>query len=74
MGVLLLDTSVASFLLPHREPRPEFTLYEPQLSGNTLALSFQSVGELWKLAEKNTWSKLRRHALDAFIRRFLIMP
>ncbi len=37
-------------------------------------MSFQSVGELWKLAEKNTWGEKRRRALDGFIRRFLIIP
>ena len=74
MALVLLDTSVASLLLPHRRPRPERSLYEPHLKGNTLALSFQSVAELWKLAEKNNWSTRRREALEAFIRRFLLIP
>jgi len=59
MAVVLLDTSVASLLLPHKIPRPEHSLYEPDLRGQTLALSFQSVAELWKLAEKNKWSAAR---------------
>ena len=74
MALVLLDTSVASLLLPHRRPRPERSLYEPHLKGNTLALSFQSVAELWKLAEKNNWSTKRREALEAFIQRFLVIP
>lgn len=74
MAVVLLDTSVASLLLPHRRPRPERSLYEPHLTGQILALSFQSVAELWKLAEKNEWSNARRDGLDAFVRRFLVIP
>ncbi len=74
MAVVLLDTLVASLFLPDRRPRPERSLYEPHLKGNTLALSFQSVAELWKLAEKNNWSTKRRDALEAFIRRFLVIP
>ena len=42
--------------------------------GNTLALSFQSVAELWKLAAKRQWAERRRAELDAFIRRFVIIP
>ena len=74
MAIVLLDTSVASLLLPHRRPRPERSLYEPHLRGQTLALSFQSVAELWKWAEKNNWSNKRREALEAFIQRFLVVP
>ncbi|HEX9835596.1 MAG TPA: PIN domain-containing protein [Alphaproteobacteria bacterium] len=74
MAVVLLDTSVASMFLPERRVRAERSLYEPHLSGNTLALCFQSAAELWKLAEKNGWSQRRCDALDAFIRRFLVIP
>ena len=74
MAVVLLDTSVASLFLPHRRLRPERSLYEPHLTGHTLALSFQSVAEIWKLAEKNSWSEARRIGLDAFVRRFLVIP
>jgi tRNA(fMet)-specific endonuclease VapC len=74
MAVILLDTSVASLLLPHRAPRPELALYGPHLIGNTLTLSFQSVGEIWKLAEKHQWGPRRRADLDAFLRRFVVIP
>ena len=57
MEAVLLDTTVASFFLPQKAPRPERSLYEPHVRGHTPALSFQSVGELWKLAEKNAWPK-----------------
>ena len=74
MAVVLLDTSVASLFLPHRRTRPERSLYEARLTSETLALAFQSVAELWKLAEKNDRSGARQEALGAFIRRFLVIP
>jgi tRNA(fMet)-specific endonuclease VapC len=73
MPTVLLDTSVASLLLPHRSRRPERALYEPHLTGNTLALSFQSA-ELCKLAEKRQWAERRRAELDAFLRWFVVIP
>ena len=42
--------------------------------GNTLALSFQSVAEIWKLAEKRGWGRGRRAELEAFLRRFVVIP
>lgn len=74
MAVVLLDTSVASLLLPQRRARPERALYDADLRGQTLALSFQSVAELWKLAEKNSWSEPRKSRLEAFVQRFLVIP
>ena len=72
--VVLLDTTVASLLHPRREPSAGRALYEPHMQGKTLALSFQSVAELWAWAERNRWSARNRAALDAFVRRFLVIP
>jgi tRNA(fMet)-specific endonuclease VapC len=74
MAIVLLDTSVGSLLLPQRTARPERALYEPYMLGNTLALSFQSAAELWKLAEKRRWADRRRAELEAFVRKFLVIP
>jgi tRNA(fMet)-specific endonuclease VapC len=74
MALLLLDTSVASLFLPHRTRGPVRALYEPYLIGNTLALNFQSVTEIWKLAESRNWGQRRRGELDAFLRRFVVIP
>jgi tRNA(fMet)-specific endonuclease VapC len=74
MAIILLDTSVASLFLPHRIPRPERALYEPHIIGNTLALCFQSVAEIWKLAERRDWERARRDDLEAFLRRFVVIP
>ena len=39
-----------------------------------LALSFQSVAELWHWAETRGWGEQARNDLDVFLRRFLIIP
>ena len=74
MGVVLLDTSVASLLHPKRRGSVLREKYDPHMRGQTLALSFQSVAELWGWAEANRWGEKGRQGLDAFIRRFLVIP
>jgi tRNA(fMet)-specific endonuclease VapC len=37
-------------------------------------LSFQSIAEIWRLAEGRAWSAPRRTQLDLFLRRFLVIP
>jgi len=44
------------------------------MQNQILALSFQSVAELWSWAEENNWGTSRREGLERFIRRFLIIP
>ena len=44
------------------------------MQGQVLALSFQSVGELWAWAEDNNWGTKLRADLEAFLRRFLVIP
>jgi tRNA(fMet)-specific endonuclease VapC len=44
------------------------------MKGQILALSFQSVAELWAWAEKNNWGEKPRQGLEAFLRRFLVIP
>ncbi len=44
------------------------------MQGQVLALSFQSVGELWAWAEENNWGDKQRAGLEAFLRRFLVIP
>jgi tRNA(fMet)-specific endonuclease VapC len=74
MALVLLDTSVVSLFLPHRSKGPVRALYEPHLRGHTPALSFQSIGEVWKLPLRNRWSQQRCQELDAFFRRFIMIP
>jgi tRNA(fMet)-specific endonuclease VapC len=74
MAIVVLDTSVASMLLPDRARRPELARYIPRIIGNTPAVSFQSIAELWKLAETRRWGPRRRNVLDRFLRDFVVIP
>ncbi len=74
MGVVLLDTTVASLLHPKRKGSALRKLYEPHMRGQVLALSFQSVAELWAWAEERNWGHAARRRLEGFLRRFLIIP
>jgi tRNA(fMet)-specific endonuclease VapC len=51
MSVVLLDTTVASLLHPKKKGSYLRDKYEIYMLGQTLALSFQSVAELWHWAE-----------------------
>jgi tRNA(fMet)-specific endonuclease VapC len=74
MSVVLLDTTVASLLHPKKKGSDLREKYEHHMRGQTLALSFQSVAELWGWAEANNWGEQARTGLDAFVRRFLVIP
>jgi len=74
VAIVLLDTTVASLLHPKRRNSKLRALYEPDLVGQTLALSFQSVAELWAWAEERNWGARERRRLSAFLSRFLIIP
>lgn len=74
MSVVLLDTTVASFLHPRKKDHVLRAKYEPHMKGHTLALSFQSVAELWHWAEHRKWGETAQTGLDAFVRRFLVIP
>lgn len=47
MSTVLLDTNIASLLHPKKKAAALRRRYEPHMRGQTLALSFQSVAELW---------------------------
>lgn len=74
MNAVLLDTTVASLLHPRKRASPLRACYEPHMRGKTLALSFQTVAELWQWAEIRQWGQTARQQLDSFLRRFLIIP
>lgn len=64
MSVVLIDTTVASFMFTGR---PELALYANDLVGHTTALSFQTVAEMQLGAELRGWGKKRRLALGTFL-------
>ncbi|HXU36323.1 MAG TPA: PIN domain-containing protein [Blastocatellia bacterium] len=74
MSTVLLDTTVASLLHPGKKQDPLRMQYETHMKGKILAISFQTVAELWSWAEENNWGSKRREGLERFIQRFLIIP
>ena len=74
MGTVLLDTTVASLLHPKKKGDALRLWYQSRMQGQVLALSFQSVAELWAWAEENNWGAKQREGLNAFLERFLIIP
>jgi predicted nucleic acid-binding protein len=72
--VVLLDTTVLTFLHPRKRDSSERKLYEPHMKGKTLALSFQTIAEQWDWAENNNWGEASRKELDAFLKKFLVIP
>jgi len=74
MDAILLDTTVASLLHPRRKGHPLRTRYETHMAGNVLALSFQSVAELWSWAEERDWGERQKAGMEDFLRKFLVIP
>lgn len=74
MATVLLDTTVASLLHPRRSGSTLRARYEPDMRGVTLAISFQTVAELWPWAEENQWGPKLRAGLEAFIAQFALVP
>ena len=74
MSTVLLDTTVASLLHPKKKQDALRAQYEPHMQGQILALSFQTVAELWSWAEENNWGARHREGLERFIQRFLVIP
>ena len=71
MDSLVLDTDVCSFL---RKPGPLAELYRTDLIGHRLCVSFQTVAELYQLAEFRNWQETRRRALEEWLRNFVALP
>ena len=74
MSVVLLDTTVVSLLHPKKRRSEILARYAVHMEKQTLALSFQSVAELWNWAEAREWGDEARNGLDRFIKRFLVIP
>lgn len=74
MSVVLLDNTVVGLLHPKKRGSKFLDRYSAHMEKRTLALSFQSVAELWNRAETRGWGDEARNGLDHFIRRFLVIP
>jgi predicted nucleic acid-binding protein len=44
------------------------------MQGATLAISFQTVAELWSWAEESQWGPKLRAGLEAFMAQFVLVP
>ena len=74
MSAVLLDTTVVSLLHPKKRRSEILARYAVHMEKQTLALSFQSVAELWNWAEAWEWGDEARNGLDRFIKCFLVIP
>ena len=74
MSTVLLDTTVASLLHPKKKNHVLRAKYERHMKGQILAISFQSVAELWSWAEENNWGTTQRAGLETFLQEFLVIP
>ena len=73
MGTLLLDTSVASLLHPKRRKGDLFLQYAELLQGHVLAVSFQTVAELWSWPLANQWGTRQIKAFPQFVAQFVVL-
>jgi len=70
MSTVLVDTDVFSFLFKgHSLGR----LYEADLDGKTVALSFMTVAELDRWAIQSNWGATRKSWLDLYVELFAIL-
>ncbi|HEY6232566.1 MAG TPA: PIN domain-containing protein [Pyrinomonadaceae bacterium] len=74
MSTVLLDTTVASLLHPRKKNDALRAQYETHMESQILAISFQSVAELWSWAEENNWGISLRAGLETFLSKFLVIP
>ncbi len=70
-AVLVVDTDVVSFLF---KADTRAAAYRPRLEGNTLAVSFMTVAELYQWAFVRDWGERRLRWLEEELRRFAILP
>ena len=71
MSTRILDTNIVSYLMRGGECA---RAYQPHVQDHLLAISFNTVGELYFGAETANWGKSRRNVLEATLRNFVIIP
>jgi predicted nucleic acid-binding protein len=70
-SAVVVDTDVVSFLFKNH---PVATLYEPDLAGKTLLISFMSLAELDRWTIQSKWGEARRGWLRSYLDRFAVLP
>jgi len=71
MAFVLLDTDVLSYL-SRGDTRAQ--RYQRFLVGKTACISWQTVAEAYKWAEKRDWSETRRKWLETYLGEYLVLP
>jgi len=71
MSAVVVDTDVVSFLF---KDHPIAELYDAELLGHTLVLSFMTVAELDRWAIQSKWGEARRNWLSRYLEPFAILP
>lgn len=71
MTALLLDTNIVSYLIKNH---PLAEQYRPKLTGNLLAISFMTVGELYEGAFRASWGVRKHQLLAAALESYTVIP
>lgn len=72
MEHILIDTNVLSYILK-KDTRSAY--YLPYLSSDkVLAVSFQTIAELYRWAEKYSWGKTKLNKLESLLKKFVVVP
>jgi tRNA(fMet)-specific endonuclease VapC len=71
MSRLVIDTDVVFFLFKNHSLAQ---LYDPDLIGHSLVLSFMTVAELDRWAIQSKWGDARRNWLNRYLEPFVILP
>jgi tRNA(fMet)-specific endonuclease VapC len=67
---ILVDTNIVIYLLAGG---PKAEACAPHLDGHVLAISFQSVGELWYGAIRRRWGDRKRRRLEDAVQRLAVL-
>lgn len=71
MAFLVLDTNIVSYLM---KGHAFGEIYRSHLRGNTLAVSFMTVAELYEGAFRGGWGYSRLNELEAELRQYIVIP
>ena len=71
MSSVVVDTDVVSFVFKNH---PIGSLYDTDLSGHNLILSFMTLAELDRWAIQSNWGDARRRWLHLYLEPFVVMP
>jgi tRNA(fMet)-specific endonuclease VapC len=71
VSIVVLDTNIVSYLMKGHSLAET---YRSHLEGNTLAISFMTIAELYEGAYRRNWSRKRRDGLKRLLKSYLVIP